>query len=84
MSTKTWTLAPSGYLQNREIGARPAVSGECGRAVPTQAPARGSGLPVAGLGVPVRTAPFGSPVSTTDFRINGTTLGIPSSRRPSS
>jgi len=85
MSTKTWTLAPSGYLQTRELGARPVVSGECGRDVSQQAPVGGSGLSVAAIGVPMRTAaPFGAPVSTPDFRFNGTTLGIPSSRRPSS
>ena len=80
MSTKT--LAPSGYLQNRELGARPVVSGECGRVVVDRAPVGGSGLPVAGTGLPMRTAaPFIAHTSTPDV---GTTLGIPSSRRPSS
>jgi hypothetical protein len=84
MSTSTWTLAPSGYLQHRELGARP-VGGGCGRSVALQAPVGGSGLPVGGSGVPMHpAAPFGTHVPTTDFRFNGTTLGIPSSRRPSS
>lgn len=86
MSTQTWAPAPSGYLQNPALGARPVLGGECGRVVVTLAPAKGSGLPVAGFGVPLRTAtPFGiravTHVSTPDF---GTTLGLPSSRRPSS
>jgi hypothetical protein len=85
MSTKTWTVAPSGYLQNRELGARAVIGGGCGRSVAPQAPVGGSGLPVVGIGVPMRTAaPFGTHIPTTDFRFNGTPLGIPSSRRPSS
>ena len=88
MSTKTPTVAPSGYLQTRELGVHPVTSGGCGRSVAPAAPARGSGLPV-GVGVPMRTAaPFGTPIPAhsvpTDFRFNGTPLGIPSSRRPSS
>jgi len=82
MSTKTWTLAPSGSLQNPAFGARPVLSDECGRAVFTQAPARGSGLPMAGVGVAMGTATaFITHLTTPDF---GTSLGIPSSRRPSS
>lgn len=82
MSTKTWTLAPSGSLQNPAFGARPVISDECGRVVFTQAPARGSGLPVAGPGVAMGTAtPLITHLSTPDF---DTPLGIPSSRRPSS
>jgi hypothetical protein len=85
MSTKTSTVTPSGYLQNRELGARPVIGGECGRSIAPQAPVGGSGLPVGGIGAPMRAAaPFGTHIPTTDIRFNGTTLGIPSSRRPSS
>ena len=85
MSTKTWTVTPSGYLQKRQLGARPVIGGGCGRSIAPQAPVGGSGLPIGGIGVPMRTAvPFGTHITTTDFRFNGTILGIPSSRRPSS
>jgi hypothetical protein len=85
MITKTWTVAPSGSLQHRQLGARPVIGDGCGRSIAPQAPVGGSGLPVGGIGVPMRTAAtFGALVAGTDVRFNGTSLGIPSSRRPSS
>jgi hypothetical protein len=77
MSTRLWTVAPAGYLENRDPGAR-------------LFDALGCGLPAVGSGVPMRTAaPSG--IHTPGIHItgihttfDGTTLGIPSSRRPSS
>jgi hypothetical protein len=89
MTTKTWTVAPSGYLQTRDLGARPVLGEGCDRSVSPAAPVGGSGLPVGGIGVPMPTAaPFGTRlpahIASTDTRFNGTSLGISSSRRPSS
>jgi hypothetical protein len=70
MSTTTWTLAPSGFLPARDLAAR-AVSGACGIGVPMRAAAPVGAHDITG-------------VRTPDFRFTGTTLGIPSSRRPSS
>lgn len=89
MNTKSWT-APTGYLGNRDLGVCPFVGDEAGRILPPLTPAKGSGLPVPGavlpepvIGIQMRTADrFGTPITTTVPRFNGTTLGIPSSRRP--
>jgi hypothetical protein len=78
MSTKSWTVAPTGYLQDRKLGARPFDG--AGAGVPPLAPGRGSGLPVAGVQMGI-AAPF-STHTTIVPRFDGTTLGIPSSRRP--
>ena len=86
MSTKSWTVAPTGYLDSRGLDACPFADGDSGRSVPPLAPARGSGQPVPGavpsealIGFRMGAAvPFGTHIT----RFNGTTLGIPSSRRP--
>jgi hypothetical protein len=79
--TTSWTVAPTGYLQERALGARPLDG--AGAGAPPLAPGRGSGLPVAGIGVPMCTAaPFSTHITTIVPRFDGTTLGIPSSRRP--
>jgi hypothetical protein len=77
--TTSWTVAPTGSLQEPALGAR--TFDGAGAGVPPLAPGQGSGLPVPGIGVQMRTAPVGTH-TTTDTRFNGTTLGIPSSRRP--
>ena len=97
MNTTTWTAAPAGFLRLGGCDVRP-VAGDlaghlAGRSAAHGAPARGSGVvrtvapvaPVEGTGVPI----FGSAVIS-DQKFTplaptyGTTLGIPSSRRPSS
>jgi hypothetical protein len=83
MSTNSWTLAPAGYLESAGLAARPVDGGGCSAA--PLVPAGGTGLPVAGVGVPMHTAArFGIQITSIVPRFNGTPLGIPSSRRPSS
>jgi hypothetical protein len=86
MSTMSWTVAPTGYLDSRGFDACPFAGGDAGRSVPPLAPARRSGQPVPGslpsealIGFRMGTA---APYGTYITRFNGTTLGIPSPRRP--
>ena len=93
MNTTTWTAAPAGFLRLGGCDVRPVAGDLTGRSAAHAGPAWVSGVvrtvapvaPVEGTGVPI----FGSAVIS-DQKFTplaptyGTTLGIPSSRRPSS
>ena len=96
MISMTWTKAPADLLGQGGLDVRPVYGpGLCSGsaelvavhiAAPT-APVQGTGLPAGSTAVRLRpvTAPaIGHDVTTTTFENNGTTLGIPSSRRPQS
>ncbi|HEV7212637.1 MAG TPA: hypothetical protein VGN47_13100 [Blastococcus sp.] len=87
MSTSMWTAAPAAFLRLGGCDVRP-VAGAA-----HAGPARGSGVvrtvaPVAlvqGTGVPISgSTVLGDQKFTPLAHTYGTTLGIPSSRRPSS
>ncbi|MGZ4507258.1 MAG: hypothetical protein ACXVX8_01505 [Blastococcus sp.] len=93
MITTMWTAAPAGFLRPGGPDVRPAAGDIAGRSAAHGAPARGSGVvrtvaPVAlvqGTGVPISgNAAICDQKFTTLAQTYGTTLGIPSSRRPSS
>ena len=81
MITTMWTDAPAGFLRPRGLDVRPLAAVRGGGAVGTVAPVAG----VQGTGVPVSgSAAICDPKFTTLAHTYGTTLGLPSSRRPSS
>lgn len=93
MTSTMWTAAPAGFLRPGSPDVRPVAGDLAGRSAAHGAPSRGSGAvrtvaPVAlvqGTGVPVSgIAAICDQKFTTLAHTYGTTLGIPSSRRPSS
>ena len=89
--TNMWTAAPAGFLRLGGCDVRPVAGHLAGRSAAHAGPARGSGVvrtvaPVAlveGTGVPVSgIAILGDQKFTPLAPTYGTTLGIPSSRRP--
>ena len=97
MNSTMWTSAPAGFLRLGGSDVRPfagdLVGHGAGRSAALAAPVRGSGVlrtiapvaPVQGTGVPVSgIAALCDQKFTTLAHTYGTTLGIPSSRRPSS
>jgi hypothetical protein len=93
MINMTWSNVPADLLGRDGLAVRPAYgpglcSGRAERTVAPFAPAQGTGLSAVGTAVRprpvVRQAIGHDGVTTKDFQNTGTTLGIPSSRRPQS
>jgi len=93
MITTTWTAAPAGFPRPGGCAVRPVAGDLAGRSAAHGAPVRGGGAvrtiaPVAlveGTGVPMSgSAVINDQKFTPLVTTYGTTLGIPSSRRPSS
>jgi hypothetical protein len=92
MINMTWSNAPADFLGRGGLDVRPAYgpglcSGRAERTVAPFPPAQGTGLSAVGAVVrlrPVVRQAIGHDVTTKNFQNTGTTLGIPSSRRPQS
>jgi hypothetical protein len=93
MINMTWSNAPTDLLGRGGLDVRPAYgpglcSGRAERTVAPFAPTQGTGLSAVGTAVrlrPVVRQAIGHDVVTTkNVQNTGTTLGIPSSRRPQS
>jgi hypothetical protein len=96
MTSTLWTNAPAGFLRLGGCDVRPVAGDIAGRSAAPAASVRGTGVSV--LDGPARGAgliggavldrgtalPTGTQKFTTLAHTYGTTLGIPSSRRPSS
>jgi hypothetical protein len=96
MTSTLWTTAPACFLRLGGCDVRPVADGFAGRSAAPVAPVQGTGVSVLGgparggdlIGGTVRdrgtALPIGTQKFTTLAHTYGTTLGIPSSRRPSS